>query len=323
VEHLLGLSKHMQMNSASSFINKHLDADLELRIAPELYLKQLIVGGFDKVYEIGKVFRNEGIDTTHNPEFTTLEFYQAYSDMNGMMDLTERLLRHIVIELFGTSKIVIPKKQIKSAKDVEGIENNILELDFDKPFMKYDVMQEVNDHFGETIDLGHRDLRLKLEGLLHSAFPQKYKENMNEKQLMDKLIEGVIEEKCVQPSYIMNHPTFMSPLAKTHPSNGLLSERFELFVDKMELVNAYSEENDATIQAENFKKQQSLDCSNSNDEEIMQTDDGYLEAMSYGMPPTGGCGVGIDRLCMLLFGQTSIREVIMFPMFRTSVLSKK
>jgi lysyl-tRNA synthetase class II len=141
------------------------------------------------VYEIGKVFRNEGIDTIHNPEFTTIEFYKAYSDYKDMMDMTERMLRHISIELFGSTKIAIPKQEIKSTKDQTTVETSVLELDFEKTFQSFDVMTEIQDYFGEKIDLGHQDLRLKLEGLLHHAFLKKFKEGMNEKQLMDKLIE--------------------------------------------------------------------------------------------------------------------------------------
>lgn len=287
-------------------------------------MKQLIIGGFEKVYEVGRVFRNEGIDSTHNPEFTTLEFYQAYTDYQGVMQTTEGLLKHVVKEIYGTTKVSIAKQEIKSSKDDSSVENSLLEIDFDKPYQQFDVMTEIQDYFGENIDLKDKALIYKLENMLHSGFPKKYQEGMNEKQLLDKLIEGVIEPKCIQPSYIMNHPSVMSPLAKTHPDS-LLSERFELFVDGMEIVNAYTEQNSYELQKDAFEMQRALHNSEgaSKDVEIMQTDDDYLEAMSYGMPPTGGCGIGIDRLCMLLFGHTSIREVIMFPMFRTSVLKHK
>ncbi|CAI2365838.1 unnamed protein product [Moneuplotes crassus] len=294
-----------------------LKADLELRIAPELYLKQLIIGGFEKVYEIGKVFRNEGIDTTHNPEFTTCEFYQAYADYETMMELTEEMLNYIVTDIFDTSKITIQKNTSKKEKQKDP---QLIEIDFSKPFQRYDVLEEIENYCNEKIDLEDPDLRLKLEGLLYEAFPNKYQENMNEKQLFDKLIEGIIEPKCTQPSYIIHHPSIMSPLAKTSERNPLISERFELFINSMEVINAYTEENDHQAQSASFAKQKELQESHSDDDEILQTDDSYLKAMSYGMPPTGGCGIGIDRLCMLLFNQASIREVILFPMFRSSVL---
>lgn len=293
-----------------------LKADLELRIAPELYLKQLIIGGFERVFEIGKVFRNEGIDTTHNPEFTTCEFYQAYADFESMMELTEEMFRFIAQDLFGDSKVTV-KRMLKDKQQ----ESENFTIDFSNEFSKYDVMTELEDYFNEKIDLRNDNLKMKLEGLLYEAFPKKYQEGMNEKQLFDKLIEGVIEPKCIQPSYILNHPTIMSPLAKSHPSNLLISERFELFINNMEVVNAYSEENCYETQSENFKTQRELQSTV--DDEILQTDESYIEAMSYGMPPTGGCGIGIDRLCMLLFGQPTIREVILFPMFRSSVLNPK
>ena len=167
---------------------------MELRIAPELYLKQLIIGGFEKVYEIGKVFRNEGIDTTHNPEFTTIEFYEAYSNYLKMMDTTEKLLKHIFMEMFGSLKVAIPRVEIKSDNE-DSHEHKIFEIDLSQPFQKFDVMTEIQDHFGEKIDLADKLLRLKLEGMLSEGFPKKYKEGMNEKQLLDKLIEGVIEQK--------------------------------------------------------------------------------------------------------------------------------
>lgn len=261
---------------------------MELRIAPELYLKQLIIGGFEKVYEIGKVFRNEGIDATHNPEFTTIEFYEAYSDYNKMMDKTERLIKRISTEMFGSLKIAVPKKEIKSIKEESHVDHDILEIDFSQPFQKFDVMTELENYFGEKINLADSELRIKLEGMLAEGFPKKYAEGMNEKQLLDKLIEGAIESKCIQPSYIMNHPSLMSPLAKCHPDNELISERFELFIDHMEIVNAYSEQNDWALQKASFEKQQQLKNTSEKDHEIMSADDDYIEAMSYGMPPTGG-----------------------------------
>ena len=233
------------------------------------------------------------------------------------------MLKQVAVDLFGSSKVAIPKHEIKSTKDDSNIHTDILEIDFAKPYQEFDVMQEIQDYFGEKIDLEDKHLVYKLEGMLHSAFPKKYQESMNEKQLLDKLIESVIEPKCVQPSFIMNHPIFMSPLAKAHTDNPLIAERFELFIDNMEIVNAYSEQNDYKLQEQSFARQKQLQETNSKDDEIMSTDESYLEAMSYGMPPTGGCGIGIDRLCMLLFGETSIREVILFPMFRTSVLQKQ
>ena len=225
-----------------------LDIDLELRIAPELYLKYLIIGGFEKVYEIGKVFRNEGIDTLHNPEFTTLEFYQAYADYTDMMEITENLIRRIVVNLFGSTQVAIPKQEIKSSKDYSSMTQDILEIDFEKEFWAYDVMTEVNNYIGQTIELDDPKLRFKLEGILSEAFPQKFQEQMNEKQLMDKLIEGIIEPKWIQPSYIVNHPWFMSPLAKMHQNRPNLSQRFELFIDGTEIANAYTEQNDYELQ---------------------------------------------------------------------------
>eukprot|EP00347_Sterkiella_histriomuscorum_P009501 403340971 len=282
---------------------------LELRIAPELFLKKLIIGGFDRVYELGKVFRNEGIDGTHNPEFTSLEFYMAYADYRDLITMTEDMLRE------------------GAGQEVHDVKT--LEMNFKGPYKQYDVCDELGI---DPLLLGN------LPTLRKHLIPKVFQLNekgldplkLNDKQLIDKLIEHHIESKCIQPSFITNHPMIMSPLAKTHAQgrNGLqkpgaefLSERFELFVNKKEVINSYSEQNDTDMQRKGFSFQTTMGQEgNHQDEELHRSDEDFLEALSYGMPPTAGWGCGIDRLCMLMLGLNQIREVILFPMFRTSVL---
>jgi len=293
----------------SSFLKKN----LELRIAPELFLKELIVSGFERVFEIGRVFRNEGISPLHNPEFTMCEFYAAYKNCEFLLPFVEEMIRGIVQKITKTGKILVPDEKLT------------LELDFMKPFEKYDIVTEFEKYFNRKIDISEPQ---KFETLLEKCFidyvnqnKKEFPENniVNIKQKTDYLISEIIERKCIQPSFIMNHPTFMSPLAKSHAKMPLLTERFELFVNKSEISNGYSELDNYEIQRERFIEQQKMRKAG-NDAELHEEDKHFIEVLKYGMPPTAGCGIGIDRLCMLLAGVSHIREVIAFPHFRSSVV---
>ncbi|CDW91661.1 lysyl-trna synthetase [Stylonychia lemnae] len=313
---------------------------LELRIAPELFLKKLIIGGFERVYELGKVFRNEGIDATHNPEFTSLEFYMAYADYRDLITLTEDLLSKLSKELYGTDHVLIPQfdmdqklitKGDKAGEQVK--ETKVLEINFKGPYKQFDVCSELGLDpalLGKSAQELRKFLLPKVYGIGERNLNP---DSLNEKQLIDKLIEYHIESKCLQPSFITNHPMIMSPLAKTHAqgkygnqiygdSAQYLSERFELFINKKEIINSYSEQNDSEMQRKGFSLQTTMGDEGHQDEELHRSDEDFLEALSYGMPPTAGWGCGIDRLCMLMCGISHIREIILFPMFRTSVLSQ-
>ncbi len=268
---------------------------LYLRIALELHLKRLIVGGIDRVYEIGRVFRNEGISTRHNPEFTMLELYQAYTDFEGMMELTESLLVGLVQELFGTTTLSYQGQA----------------LDFAPPFARVDLVERLFEKTGvrwesvTTREEAHafaRDLGIKVDPAQDRA------------QVMDKVVGTVVEPDLVQPTFLWHHPVGISPLAKRDPANPLLTERFELFIAGRELANAFSELNDPLDQRERFQAQQ-LARAQGNDE-MPPLDEDFLLALEHGMPPTGGLGLGIDRLIMLLTDSPSIRDVILFPTMR-------
>ncbi|MDQ7056457.1 MAG: lysine--tRNA ligase [Persephonella sp.] len=282
---------------AKPFITHHnaLDMDMYLRIAPELYLKMLVVGGFNRVYEIGRNFRNEGIDTTHNPEFTMVEFYAAYMDYYDLMELTEELMRKILIDTVGSLKIVW-----------EGVE-----LDFSKPFRRLPFFEALKEKTGKDKQffLNEENARKFAKEV---GIPKA--ETLTHLKLLDKLFEHFIEEDLVQPTFVIDFPKILSPLAKTHRNDPDLVERFELIINKQEIANAYTELNDPEDQRERFLQQ--LKEKAAGDEEAMDIDENFLMALEYGLPPTGGEGIGVDRLVMMLTDSSSIREVILFPTLR-------
>ncbi len=281
---------------AKPFITHHnaLDMDLFLRIAPELYLKMLIVGGFNRVYEIGRNFRNEGIDTTHNPEFTMVEFYGAYLDYNDLMNLTEELFRKILLDTRGTLKITWEGQ----------------ELDFEKPFRRVRFFDALKEKTGKDKEF-FLDEEKAREFAKEVGIPKA--DQLTHAKLLDKLFEHFIEEDLVQPTFVIDFPKILSPLAKTHREDSDLVERFELIINKKELANAYTELNDPEDQRERFLQQLKDKLK---DEEAMDIDENFITALEYGMPPTGGEGIGIDRLVMMLTDTPSIREVILFPTLR-------
>ncbi len=269
-----------------------LDTDIKLRISLELYLKRLIVGGMERVYEIGRVFRNEGLDTRHNPEFTLMELYQAYTDYHGMMDLTENLYRYVAQEVLGTTKIVF----------------NGIEMDLGKPFERITMLDAVKKYSG--VDFNEINSTEEAHAVAkehHVEFEKHHKKG----DILNLFFEEFVEDHLVQPTFVMDHPIEISPLTKKKPEDPNYVERFEFFMNGWEMANAYSELNDPIDQRERFKAQEELLALG--DEEANTTDEDFLYALELGMPPTGGIGFGIDRMTMLLTDSQAIRDVILFP----------
>ena len=269
-----------------------LDTDIKLRISLELYLKRLIVGGMERVYEIGRVFRNEGLDTRHNPEFTLMELYQAYTDYHGMMDLTENLYRYVAQEVLGTTKITF----------------NGIEMDLGKPFERITMLDAVKKYSG--VDFNEINSTEEAQAVAkehHVEFEKHHKKG----DILNLFFEEFVEDHLVQPTFVMDHPIEISPLTKKKPEDPNYVERFEFFMNGWEMANAYSELNDPIDQRERFKAQEELLALG--DEEANTTDEDFLYALELGMPPTGGIGFGIDRMTMLLTDSQAIRDVILFP----------
>ena len=278
-----------------------LDEDFKLRISLELYLKRLIVGGLEKVYEIGRVFRNEGLDTRHNPEFTLMELYQAYTDYNGMMDLTENLYRHVAQEVLGTTKIVY----------------NGVEMDLGKPFERITMVDAVKKYAGvdwNTVETLEQARALAKE---HNV---EFEERHKKGDILSLFFEEFAEEHLIQPAFVTDHPIEISPLTKKKPENPDYVERFEFFMNGWEMANAYFELNDPIDQRARFKAQEELLAQG--DEEANTTDEDFLNALEIGMPPTGGIGFGIDRMCMLLTDSAAIRDVLLFPTMKSMGAAK-
>lgn len=273
-----------------------LDEDLKLRISLELYLKRLIVGGMERVYEIGRVFRNEGLDTRHNPEFTLMELYQAYTDYHGMMDLTENLYRHVAQEVLGTTTIVY----------------NGIEMDLGKPFERITMVDAVKKYSGVDFNEIHTLEEARAAAKEHHV---EYEERHKKGDILNLFFEEFVEDHLVQPTFVMDHPIEISPLTKKKPENPEYVERFEFFMNGWEMANAYSELNDPIDQRERFKAQEEQLAQG--DEEANTTDEDFLNALMIGMPPTGGIGFGIDRMCMLLTDSAAIRDVLLFPTMKS------
>ena len=279
-----------------------LDEDLKLRISLELYLKRLIVGGLERVYEIGRVFRNEGLDTRHNPEFTLMELYQAYTDYHGMMDLTENLYRHVAQEVLGTTKIVF----------------NGIEMDLGKPFERITMLEAVKKYSGVDFNEIHT---LEEARAIAKEKHVEFEERHSKGEILNLFFEEFVEDHLVQPTFVMDHPIEISPLTKKKPEDPNYVERFEFFMNGWEMANAYSELNDPIDQRERFKEQEKQ-LAQGNDE-ANTTDEDFMYALELGMAPTGGIGFGIDRMCMLLTDSQAIRDVLLFPTMKSLDGGKK
>ena len=279
-----------------------LDEDVKLRISLELYLKRLIVGGLERVYEIGRVFRNEGVDTRHNPEFTLMELYQAYTDYNGMMELTESMFRYLAEKVCGSTTIVYGDK----------------EIDLGKPFRRLTMVEAIKEETGIDFDQVQTDEEAKkLAAERHIEFEERHKKG----DIVNLFFDEYCEDKMIQPTFIMDHPIEISPLTKKKPSDPSKVERFELYINGWEMCNAYSELNDPIDQRERFAAQDALAAAG--DEEANHTDEDFLHAIEIGLPPTGGIGYGIDRLVMLLTNSAAIRDVLLFPTMKSLDSDKK
>ena len=273
-----------------------LDEDLKLRISLELYLKRLIVGGMERVYEIGRVFRNEGLDTRHNPEFTLMELYQAYTDYHGMMDLTENLYRYVAKEVTGSEILTYGDK----------------ELDLSKPFERITMVEAVKKYSGVDFNEIHTlEEARAIAKEKHVEFEERHKKG----DILNLFFEEFVEEHLIQPTFVMDHPIEISPLTKKKPENPGYVERFEFFMNGWEMANAYSELNDPIDQRERFKAQEELLAAG--DDEANHTDEDFLNALSIGMPPTGGIGFGIDRMVMMMTNSPAIRDVLLFPTMKS------
>jgi lysyl-tRNA synthetase class 2 len=273
-----------------------LDEDVKLRISLELYLKRLIVGGLERVFEIGRVFRNEGVDTRHNPEFTLMELYQAYTDYEGMMELTESMFRYLAEKVCGSAVISY----------------NGTEIDLSKPFRRLTMIDAIKEYAGIDFDQIKTEEEAKaLAKEKHVEFEDHHKRG----DIINLFFEEFCEDKLIQPTFIMDHPIEISPLTKKKPSDPTKVERFELYINTWEMCNAYSELNDPIDQRERFAAQDAL--ADAGDEEANHTDEDFLNALEIGMPPTGGIGYGIDRLVMLLTDSAAIRDVLLFPTMKS------
>lgn len=273
-----------------------LDEDFKLRISLELYLKRLIVGGLERVYEIGRVFRNEGVDARHNPEFTLMELYQAYTDYNGMMELTENMYRYVANEVLGTTKITY----------------NGVEMDLGKPFERITMVDAVKKYAGVDFnEINTLEDARKIADEKHVEYEKRHKKG----DILNLFFEEYVEEHLIQPTFVMDHPIEISPLTKKKPDNPDYVERFEFFMNGWEMANAYSELNDPLDQRERFAAQEEMFAAG--DEEANHTDEDFLNALEIGMPPTGGIGFGIDRMCMLLTDSSAIRDVLLFPTMKS------
>ena len=273
-----------------------LDEDVKLRISLELYLKRLIIGGLERVYEIGRVFRNEGVDTRHNPEFTLMELYQAYTDYNGMMELTESMFRHLANTICGSARITY-----------QGCE-----IDMESPFRRMTMIDAVKEYAGVDFTAIRTDEEAKA---VADEKGVEYEDHHRRGDIINLFFDEFCEEKMIQPTFVMDHPVEISPLTKRKPDDPSLVERFELYIYGREMCNAYSELNDPIDQRERFKAQDAL--AEAGDEEANHTDEDFLHAMEIGMPPTGGIGYGIDRLVMLLTDSAAIRDVLLFPTMKS------
>lgn len=305
--------------TAKPFETFHNDLNMKLfmRIAPELYLKMLIVGGLDRVYEIGKQFRNEGIDMTHNPEFTTCEFYQAYADYHDLMSTTEELLSTMAMKIKGSYKF---KYHPNGPEEPD----NFIEIDFSPPFARIPMMKGLEEALG--VELPAADTLHTPEA--HEFFDKLCKEKNVEcsnprttSRLIDKLVGEFLESKCKNPTFITDHPMIMSPLAKWHRETKGLTERFELFCNYHEIINAYTELNDPKVQLEAFQMQ--AKDKDAGDEEAQHVDMGFVQALEHGLPPTAGWGMGIDRVTMLLSDSNNIKEVLLFPAMKPNEQAAK
>ena len=273
-----------------------LDEDVKLRISLELYLKRLIVGGLERVYEIGRVFRNEGVDTRHNPEFTLMELYQAYTDYNGMMDLSENLYRFVAQEVLGTTEI----------------QYGDVTIDLGKPFERITMIDAVKKYAGVDFREVHSEEEAKSLADKHNIH---YEDRHKKGDILSLFFEEFVEDKLVQPTFVMDHPVEISPLTKRKPTDPEYTERFELFITCREMANAYSELNDPIDQRARFEAQEEL--KKLGDEEANSIDEDFLNALEIGMPPTGGIGFGIDRMVMLLTNSSAIRDVLLFPTMKS------
>lgn len=304
--------------TAKPFVTHHnaLDIDMYLRIAPELYLKRLVVGGFERVFEINRNFRNEGLSTRHNPEFTMLEFYMAYSDYNDLMNLTEDMLRKLAQDILGTTELV------NTTRDSEGEVTSETRYDFGKPFDRLSMGEAILKYWPEANEAAIRDPEAHLDEMKAMAKQLHIKEPevdgiWGAGKYLCEIFEATAEEKLIQPTFITEYPWEVSPLARRNDENPFITDRFEFFVGGRELANGFSELNDPEDQEARFRKQ--VEEKDAGDDEAMHFDEDYIRALEYGLPPTAGQGIGIDRLAMLFTDSPTIKDVILFPHMKPEV----